>query len=245
MTSFHFLVIGAGRGGTSLLAGLLDQHPRLEVGFEKFSVKYLMGRSLRLRAFGRRQRLLADRTGAFRRACLAESQKFPGLLWGNKITTEQLYGLEDHNRLNPGEAVDVVDYFFREGVSGVRVVFILRDGRSCVRSKVERTGQSVESACERWKFSVRVYRYLRERHDDHVAIRFEDLLQDPRKALQGVCDFLGVAFDERMLAGTQSRKMIPGYRRSGFDQSRLGLEGVPENCHALIESELRYCGYIE
>ena len=54
-----------------------------------------------------------------------------------------------------------------------------------------------------------------------------------------------MAFDERMLAGTQSRKMIPGYRRSGFDQSRLGLEGVPGNCHALIESELRYCGYIE
>ena len=99
MTSFHFLVIGAGRGGTSLLAGLLDQHPRLEVGFEKFSVKYLMGRSLRLRAFGRRQRLLADRTGAFRRACLAESQRFPGLLWGNKITTEQLYGLENGGRI--------------------------------------------------------------------------------------------------------------------------------------------------
>ena len=40
--SFEFLVIGAGRSGTSLLAGLLDSHSRLELGFEQDSEAILL-----------------------------------------------------------------------------------------------------------------------------------------------------------------------------------------------------------
>ena len=41
--NFEFLVIGAGRGGTSLLAGLLDFHDQLDVGFEQYSEACLAG----------------------------------------------------------------------------------------------------------------------------------------------------------------------------------------------------------
>ena len=45
-SNFDFLVIGAGRGGTSLLAGLLDSHPLIEVGFELHSIDTLMRRNI-------------------------------------------------------------------------------------------------------------------------------------------------------------------------------------------------------
>lgn len=244
---FHFLVVGAGRGGTSLLMGLLDSHSMLEVGFEMFSIDYLTGRRKARPSFfkpARKDRLLHDRVDSFRRACSEEAKKFPDRLWGNKITTEQIYGLEDHNRLNPDAKVDVLDYFFREGLSGVKVVFILRDGRTCVRSKVNRTGQLVELACARWKFSVEVYRYLRERHPDHATLRFEDLLQEPVGVLTEICDFLGVPFEQGMVKGTRNPKIPPQYRQDSFVKTKLALGGEEEKWHPLIAEELRYCGYL-
>ena len=111
-SSFSFLLIGAGRGGTSLLAGLLDSHSQLEIGFELFSIDYLIGRKMPWCSRNKKERLIHNRVQAFRNACLQESLKFSGKLWGNKITSEQINGLEDHNRLNPGTKLDTLDYFF-------------------------------------------------------------------------------------------------------------------------------------
>jgi hypothetical protein len=43
---FEFLVIGAGRSGTSLLTAMLDRHSELEVAFELGGLEYLGGRAL-------------------------------------------------------------------------------------------------------------------------------------------------------------------------------------------------------
>jgi len=86
-SSFSFLLIGAGRGGTSPLAGLLDSHSQLEIGFELFSIDYLMGRKMPWCSRNKKERLISDRVQAFRNACLRESLKFSGKLWGNKITS--------------------------------------------------------------------------------------------------------------------------------------------------------------
>ncbi|MBA3352786.1 MAG: sulfotransferase [Blastocatellia bacterium] len=185
------------------MAGLLDSHSQLEIGFELFSIDYLMGRKMPWCSRNKKERLIHDRVQAFRNACLRESLKFSGKLWGNKITSEQINGLEDHNRLNPGTKLDTLDYFFRESLTGVKIVFILRDGRTCVRSKVSRTGQSFELACERWKFSVRVYQYLVQHHADMIAVKYEDLLREPAGELSKLCEFLGVSFEPTMLGGTK------------------------------------------
>jgi hypothetical protein len=142
--NFEFLVIGAGRSGTSLLAGLLDFHDRLEVGFEQFSEGYLMGAALATSG----PAIFDDRVRAFLDSCRDEARRYPGRIYGNKITTEQLFGLEDHNTANPDAKIDVFDRFFNHFMKGRKIVFVLRDGRTCVRSKVARTGQSVELACD-------------------------------------------------------------------------------------------------
>lgn len=246
--SFRFLIVGAGRGGTSLLTGLLDGHSRLEAAFEMFAVKRLSGESGPLRRVVaqtlKRRRVIHERVRAFKRDCLREARKHPGLLWGNKITTEQIRLLEDHNRLNPHAQVDVLDFFFRESFGDVKVVFILRDGRACVRSKMTRAGLSLEEACERWRYSVKVYKYLSEERSNRISLKFEDLLREPSVELSRVCEFLEVEYEPRMLKGTLSEKIPPEYRRPSFaeEKARAGFED--DGLLSLIEDEMRYCGYI-
>jgi hypothetical protein len=238
--NFKFLVIGAGRGGTSLLAGLLDFHDRLEVGFERFSEAYLMGASLATS----RPAIFDDRVRAFLDSCRDEALRFPDSIYGNKITTEQVFGLEDHNAANPDATIDVLDRFFNEFMNGRKIVFVLRDGRTCVRSKMARTGQSLELACERWKYSVKVYRFLSARDHDTLCIRFEDLLLCPKQTLADVCALLGVPYQESMLQGTANAKMPLDYRQRELDLSKLELSDIPPGCVERIRGELELCGYL-
>jgi len=239
--NFRFLILGAGRGGTSLLAGLLDAHRRLEVGFEQFAIPILMGQQFR-----HRRHQMEERTTAFLRACQEEAARFPGKIWGDKITTEQLHALADPDPQHPEDSVSkeqLLDYFFNGPARDLKIVFILRDGRTCVRSKVSRTGQDVALACQRWLFSVQVYQFLSGRPSCH-CLKFENLLQHPAAELQGICEFLEIPYEASMLQGTANSKMRPEYQLSTIDAAKLTLQGVPEGLECLDEA-LRECGYPE
>ena len=241
--NFQFLVIGAGRGGTSLIAGLLDCHSSLEAGLEKFSVDCLMGKKLDtsgsntfdipVKAFisavnslmgnrlkSRGSNIFDNRLKAFISACKKEAKLYPDAVWGNKITTEQIYGLEEHNSDNPDSKIDILDTLFNKYLKDIKVVFILRDGRTCVNSKVQRTDQSFESACDRWKYSVEMYKFFKTRHFNNICIRFEDLLFYPQTTLESVCVFLEIPYQDAMLKGTNNRKMIPDYRQDKIAGAR-------------------------
>lgn len=237
-SNFKFLVLGAGRGGTSLLHACLTAHSRLRVEFELAS-KVLLGYPLAQPDTGR---LFEQRMALFTEECLREAEKHRPLLWGNKLTTEQLYGLEDQNAYNP--RTDVVERFFFEALPEVKVVFIVRDGRACVASKVRRTGQPYAAAAFRWKYSVAVYRFLRERHHSNICLKFEDLLANPAGELQRVCAFLGVEFEEGMLHNTQDSSMPAEYRQPGFIKEKARAADIPADTYRFIEDDLRYCGYV-
>ena len=230
--SFEFLVIGAGRSGTSLLAGLLDSHPRLELGFEQDSQAILL-------AAGEPSRRRAVR---FRSRCEEYALGFPKQRWGNKITTEQIRGLEEDGR----DPAEVLAHFFDEVMKGITKIYILRDGRTCVRSKVNRNrGRlTIEEASRRWCYSVFVHDFLKER-DDAVVLRFEDLVADARSVLTPVCDRLGVAWNDAMLAGTRNEKMLPEYRRIGFSLAPTVIDGLPAGCMSIIEADLHRLGYLD
>jgi len=239
-SNFEFLVVGAGRGGTSLLAALLDYHSRLEIGFELFAQGYLMGAARDARG----PDMLDVRAQSFVSACIAEAKRFPGQLWGNKITTEQIYGLEDHNRANSDHQIDVLDRFFNGFLSAIKVVFILRDGRACIESKVARTGQTMELACARWRYSVRVLRFLQVRHANNCCVRFEELLERPESVLTEICTFLGVPYEQRMLGGVGNPKILPEYRQGTLDRSRAVAGLIPDDYLNQIRGDLAYCGYL-
>lgn len=239
-SNFKFLIVGAGRGGTSLLAGLLDYHPELEVGFEYYSAACLMGTGFLYMG----PDLFHHRVTAFVTACCQIANQFPNSLWGNKITTEQIYGLQEHNRVNPLSKIDILSEFFSDYLRDIKIVFILRDGRTCVNSKVQRTGQSMEKACERWKFSVKCYNFFCNNHFNNICIRYEDLLLNPQITLTKVCNFLSISYQPEMLDGIQNKKMLPEYRNHKIDLSKMTHTELPEKYFNLIIEDLKYCGYI-
>lgn len=235
-----FLILGAGRGGTSLLAASLAGHSRLAVAMELFGQSHLLGLDL---TQGGDPDVFGLRTRVFRAGCLEEIRRHPGRSWGDKLTTEQLFGLEDHNAANP-PYVDLLDRFFTEVVPEFRIIFILRDGRSCTASKVHRTGQSWEHAAFRWHYSVRVLKAVRRLQRPVCEVRFEHLVTDPTPVLESACRCLGVEFEPALLEQTASEAMLPEYRRLGFDPGRAGVPDVPPNVSAFLQPDLEYCGYV-
>jgi hypothetical protein len=84
--SFSFMVAGAGRGGTSLLAAVLDANPHLEVHLE-------FGTLILYEEGATRYGPARDRISAWRAACESEAAGSAARRWGNKVTTEQIAGL--------------------------------------------------------------------------------------------------------------------------------------------------------
>ncbi len=175
---FSLLISGAGRGGTSLLAGLLGYHPDLDVRFESH-MNDLLGQ------VPTSAENVATRLAAFRSGCellAASSEK----IWGNKVTTEQIGALT--GKPFDGAAIDLFYNYHRD----LKHIFILRDGRTCVRSKVARTGQSIETACARWLYSTKIFHYFESGRVNGTTVKFEDLLVDPVAELKRICNFLGI-----------------------------------------------------
>ncbi len=224
MAEFAPLVVGAGRGGTSLLAALLDAHPQLDVGFEAHAA-LLLDAGVEPR----------ERMRRYREHCERSAQGSAGRAWGNKVTTEQIHAL------GPDGGGEAIELFF-EGLADTPTIFVLRDGRACVESKVRRAGVSYEEAARRWRFSVEAFRYLRPRGS--LVVGFEQLLDDPRRTLGAVCEFLGIPFSERMHEGTSSAKLVPEYRREGIDPSRAAPPRLPAEIYDSIAADLRTCGYV-
>lgn len=227
----ELLVLGSGRGGTSLLATLLDAHPQLEVHMEAEVQAYLVEPD--------RRKYLSpiDQLEAFRRANEALAKKSK-LRFGNKITTEQLGFIEDF-----GRNLAVRELVRTQVLAKPKIVFIVRDGRSCISSKIERTQANYPTALAYWKHSIAYLQYLQEQQLQVHLIRFEDLLSTPREVLQEVCNFLDLGYSESMLSGTDSDRILVDYRQQGLDVDKAARSIHPSVKVGDIESELAYLGY--
>jgi hypothetical protein len=226
-----FLVIGIGRGGTSLLAACFAGHPRVVMKNEFNTIRILLGDDFPLLSTAR---LIDERLAAFRAICDEDASHHPGKAWGNKVTTEQIGGLEEHNTLNsPG--IDAVERFLN-ALAGYRIVFIMRHAASCIESKVRRTGQPWVRAAIRWCYGVRVFERLTELGGITCWCTYEDLVADPRTTLQHLSHSLGLDFDENMLAQTSNELLMAEYQHGRF---------LAEKAHNLPELEPRVAALIE
>ncbi|HQS09162.1 MAG: hypothetical protein B7Y12_08040 [Rhizobiales bacterium 24-66-13] len=237
-----FLLLGAGRGGTSLLAGCLERHPALMIRAEFGGIAILMGGDEAQVPPPSMARLLDYRLARFRAHCEDDRKANPERIWGNKITTEQVLGLNDHNLYNLAQE-PVLDRFVA-AMTGYRFLFIVRDGRSCVDSKVRRTGQSHVDAARRWCASVRVLEHLGARGVLAGSFRYEDLVTEPEATLRKVAACVGVAFDPLMLEGACSPLLPPDYRHGRFvDEKAAEHPRLPRGIETLIRPDLDRLGY--
>jgi hypothetical protein len=221
---------------------------------EKFSRPYLMGQK---KTAAENQTSVTSRVNVridnFLHACKQAAALDPGKIYGHKTTTEQIWGLESFGsnayKSNRQEICYSVGDFdalrcFAHRISDAKVLFILRDGRTCVRSKVNRTGQTIEEATRRWKYSVRALNVLRETCPRFHLLKFEDLIANPVKELEEVSRFLGVEFDPAMLEGTKNEKIPKEYQRNGFDPSVIHIGDFDAKALAEMREELSALGYL-
>lgn len=233
------IIIGAGRGGTSILAACLGGHPRVAMTMEYMSTALLIGEDFPIRSTAS---LIDERLAAFRAACEAEAVKHPGKIWANKITSEQVAGLEAHNLLNR-PAVDVAERFV-SAMANYRIVYILRHGASCIDSKVRRTGQPLVTAALKWCYSADLFERLTALGAVAGSCKYEDLVANPRETLTALCGDLGLDFDERMLEQTDSGTLREEYRHGRFlEHKATDIPDLSPDIAAMITPWLERLGY--
>lgn len=208
-------LVGCPRSGTTLLQRLLDSHTGLAVAPETFFVRNFWKRRLRYGELDQDQnfcRLLDDivnlpefgpmglAAGPFRDAALAGVRTLEapfrlllerfaeqrGALWVGEKTPNHLLYMRTLERLFPD----------------CRFVQILRDPRDVAISwrEVPWSNGSLRQDAEVWRKYQSTARTRPPRDSRRLmTIRYERLVTDPVAVLTGVCDFLELSFEPRML----------------------------------------------
>lgn len=215
-----FHISGAGRSGTSLMTGLIDAHPRCTVVPETLSKTLLHSGEGAPR----------ERIVRYLEACEIAAAEAAPLLWGHKSPTEHVFPMGRDGALE-----------FIEATKHIPCIFMLRDGRTCVVSKMRRKNAPLERAIELWKYSIWYLQRLREAGGPLLVVKYEALVADPISELQRVCSFLGRTYDDVMLSGTTSEKMQVAYRRAGFDPP--APVGPEQDWFVTLQPELQAVGY--
>ena len=120
------------------------------------------------------------------------------LLWDRILHRELLRSGKDHIVVKTPNDVFNADRIV-ECWPDARFVFLLRHPAAIARSRA-----SLRPTVDEKKNSERIRRYCealeraRKKHPGHT-VRYEDLTSDPRAVTQGLCEFLGVPWEQEML----------------------------------------------
>lgn len=241
--AFACHIVGAGRSGTTLLANLINAHPRCRILIEVYSSAYLMGGTQTpadLETDLRKRTAL--RIDNFLNACYDRAALEPDRLWGHKTTTEHISGLRwGVTQSTDADGFDPLDEFCAR-TAHIPTIFILRDGRTCIPSKVRRQPR-LKLAIYNWKLAVELLYRLRETAQALHVVKFEDLVHNPESELTRICGFLGIGYDAAMLNGTAK---VPEHdRRQGFDPAPAEVVDRAPPWLWRIEDEMRDMGYLD
>jgi len=232
-------VVGMNRSGTTLLRMMLDAHPELVIPPETHFVPDL------IRAVRRRGAKPADALAAMKAHREWEDFGFSD--------DEALDWLEALPKLEPGPAARAFyeAYASRAGkprwgektpryilkmpliqsaLPEARFVHVIRDGRDVALSVLDRTVKDIDAAevARRWRRKIDRARTDAPRLHHYLEIRYEDLVTSPRAALERVCGFLELPFEQAMLdyharAGERLEEMRRELPESG-GATRLSVE---------------------
>lgn len=110
---------------------------------------------------------------------------------------------------------------YRRHPSRVRILLLTRDGRGVLWSNLKK-GISRERALRHWNSTYTRAALLLRRHvpEEHrLQVRYEDLTMDTGGALQVICRFLGLPFEEGMLDFRRKKHHIVNGNRMRLSSS--------------------------
>ena len=202
-TDEPIFLVGSERSGTTLLRLMLDHHPKIAFHFEsEFLVTPLAGGADWPDLEDYYAMLELDRSFQERPFEIDQSLDYPQLARSfldqrRKQAGKPIVGATVHTDFDQLPRI----------WPNARYIHIVRDGRDVARSAVKMgwAGHVWEGA-DRWIEAEQAWERFRGqlRDDQYTCLRFADLVRDPRGELMRICRFIGVPFDEAMLAYPQS-----------------------------------------
>jgi len=224
-------VVGHGRSGTTLLRLMLDAHPALAIPPETQFIPQLIDVSKRK---GDPATNVAE--------ALVNHRRFGDF----GFTEEEIR--ENFAAIKPFKLVEALRYFYttyaeRQGkprwgdkspgygwtmqrldrvIPEAHFIHLIRDGRDVSLSLMAKRDDPppVARQARHWKGRVIKTRVRGSKVRHYMEVRYEDLIVEPQKQLQRVCEFIDLEFDEGMLRYYEhaeermaeiKRDMTPGF----------------------------------
>lgn len=188
------LLLGCQRSGTTLLASMLGGHSEINMLFEStgddvlklIGKKYSGNKLLTWRQIRKSQR----------------ASKFGHLV--NRLANFDFKFKNKHHskRVYPISKLSIEDYLER----GATIISIFRNKEDVVNSITKRTSVSREIASKEYDLAYEILNSLKEQS---INVQFSDLVKQPEKTLETVCNALGLEFEERMLEGPKYNFVYP------------------------------------
>lgn len=217
-----FFIVGTPRSGTTLLQSMLMRSAGVAIPPELHYVDITFHRRRRmadiraeegwqqarcaLLARGERFGIDMDRK-AFDQRCDRSERTYAGLLrcWLSAIGTAE--DATTVGEKTPGNAMFVLE--LAAMLPEARFVHIIRDPRDTVLSQKEAFGLPPILAALRWKANLEKHRDCAQllSTSRYTSVHYEELVTDPKRAIQRLCDFLRIEFRPEMLdpAGREKR----------------------------------------
>lgn len=231
-----FFIVGAGRSGTTLLRRMLMADPAIHLPPEmnELGNAYQIFQRLRTAPWPRLVKSVID--------CLASNPSF-GALDLEPAALIAALEREPEPRRSFARIIDHIIHAHADSVGrgcsrwgektpyncmwmrqlfaafpDAKFIHLLRDGVDVVASAMKAGWpQSLEHAMNEWKMSTRRARaFMRAFPGACIEIRYERLVTDPEPALRGICAFVGLAFDVRMIHALEQTAHMPDLRRVDF-----------------------------
>ena len=191
-------LIGSERSGTTLLRLMLDHHPDIAFNLEsEFLVSEVSDEGLFPDVAAYRRKLQEDRVFQHSEFRVHEDlDDFPAMV--NDFLRQKLE--RDRKRI-VGATIHYGFSRLRYLWPRARYIYLLRDGRDVASSVVEMGwAGNVFAGARWWLHAEREWAELQRSlpRDRWIEVRYEDLIARSEAQLRRICEFIGVAFSERM-----------------------------------------------
>ena len=238
------LIGGVPRSGTSILQRICNGHPDISVTMEtrifSFPPRSFLVHAKNVAGNVTHRNWNALRAGDFKRTArmysfmvhylttLAAKRNFGEIDFVSKV--EALHAMfPDANIVGdkyPGYVFELEKFVNQKGLN---CLIIYRDGRDVVSSTLLRSMKwkgtfvlknmgSVENIIDRWTFGIEK---MQENVDRIFTVRYEDLVTNPRKVMEGIGGWLGVDADKFPVQSIQSQSI--GKHRDHLTKSQLRI----------------------
>ncbi|GGD49785.1 sulfotransferase family protein [Muriicola marianensis] len=215
-------IVGVGRSGTSLLQSMLHAHSELTSAPEShFFRSYLSkeGKTAMFEKKGSKEFTKILRNDRHFQRLELNPGSFKALE-GATFNMADVYTEINEQLKNRNRKSRLVDKDPRnlENISSIhshfpqaQIIHIIRDPRDVVYSKLKANWSSkrpywLHAMIGEAQMKHGLKSADRLKSVSYYRLRYEDLLEDPEETLKGLCDFLGIAFEEGMLRFNDAAK---------------------------------------